>query len=265
MKVAKDHAPTLSCDAQISVTICADSGMLASDYCPNVETAYVLDLSQPNVSAGWGYKRDLLTTPLSAAMQATYQAQLAEGLITSIPAGEPVRTNSGTVQLYSDLMYSGMCTTHITPLEPTTDPNAPDNSSESGDSGEQRGTAAPAAPSAKTEISSTGCSATAVQEDDKKRRAAKAVLPLCCNGCQVVSPSCFPATCESSRRKKGKENHPRNAEGAVAEIHRKERGDRRQARLRRDELRLDVFRVTSVQRWSASSTIARGGKPKRSA
>ena len=136
VKVAKDHAPTLSCDAHISVTICADSGMLASDYCPNVETAYVLDLSQPNVSAGWGYKRDLLTTPLSAAMQATYQAQLAEGLITSIPAGEPVRTNSGTVQLYSDLMYSGMCTTHITPLEPTPDPNAPDNDSESGDSGE---------------------------------------------------------------------------------------------------------------------------------
>lgn len=123
VKVAKDYAPTLSCDAHISVTVCADSGMLASDYCPNVETAYVLDLSQPNVSAGWGYKRDLLTTPLSAAMQATYQAQLAEGLITSIPEGEPVRTNSGTVQLYSDLMYSGMCTTHITPPAPAPDPD----------------------------------------------------------------------------------------------------------------------------------------------
>ena len=123
VKVAKDYAPTLSCDAHISVTVCTDSGMLASDYCPNVETAYVLDLSQPNVSAGWGYKRDLLTTPLSAAMQATYQAQLAEGLITSIPEGEPVRTNSGTVQLYSDLMYSGMCTTHITPPAPAPDPD----------------------------------------------------------------------------------------------------------------------------------------------
>ena len=100
--------------------------MLASDYCPNVTTAYVLDLSQPNVSSGWGYKRELLTTPLSAALQATYQAQLEEGLISSIPAGEPVRTNSGTVQLYSDLMYSGMCTTHTTPLEPTPDPDAPD-------------------------------------------------------------------------------------------------------------------------------------------
>ena len=66
VKVAKDHAPSLSCDGHISVTVCADSGMLASDYCPNVTTAYVLDLSQPNVSSGWGYKRELLTTPLSA-------------------------------------------------------------------------------------------------------------------------------------------------------------------------------------------------------
>lgn len=121
VKVAKDYAPSLSCDGHISVTVCADSGMLASDYCPNVTTAYVLDLSQPNVSSGWGYKRELLTTPLSAALQATYQAQLEEGLISSIPAGEPVRTNSGTVQLYSDLMYRGMCTTHTTPLEPTPD------------------------------------------------------------------------------------------------------------------------------------------------
>ena len=139
VKVAKDYAPTLSCDAHISVTVCADSGMLASDYCPNVETAYVLDLSQPNVSAGWGYKRDLLTTPLSAAMQATYQAQLAEGLITSIPEGEPVRTNSGTVQLYSDLMYRGMCTTHITPPAPAPDPDET-GSGDAAEGGEAGGT-----------------------------------------------------------------------------------------------------------------------------
>ena len=139
VKVAKDYAPTLSCDAHISVTVCADSGMLASDYCPNVETAYVLDLSQPNVSAGWGYKRDLLTTPLSAAMQATYQAQLAEGLITSIPEGEPVRTNSGTVKLYSDLMYSGMCTTHITPPAPAPDPDET-GSGDAAEGGEAGGT-----------------------------------------------------------------------------------------------------------------------------
>ena len=137
VKVAKDYAPKLSCDAHISVTVCADSGMLASDYCPNITTAYVLDLSQPNVSAGWGYTRELLTTPLSAAMQATYQAQLAEGLISAIPAGEPVRTNSGTVQLYSDLMYSGMCTTHTTPLEPTPDPDAPDDTGNGGEGGTQ--------------------------------------------------------------------------------------------------------------------------------
>lgn len=139
VKVASGSAPTLSCDGHIAVTVCADSGMLASDYCPNVTTSYVLDLSQPNVSAGWGYKRDLLTTPLSASLQATYQAQLEEGLITAIPAGTPVHTNSGTVQLYSDLMYSGMCTTHVTPLEPTPDPDAPDDGSGDAAGGDNTG------------------------------------------------------------------------------------------------------------------------------
>lgn len=139
VKVASGSAPTLSCDGHIAVTVCADSGMLASDYCPNVTTSYVLDLSQPNVSAGWGYKRDLLTTPLSASLQATYQAQLEEGLITAIPAGTPVHTNSGTVQLYSDLMYSGMCTTHTTPPEPTPDPDAPDDGSGDATGGDNTG------------------------------------------------------------------------------------------------------------------------------
>ena len=145
VKVASDHVPTLTCDAHMSVNLCADSGMLASDYCPNVTTGYVLDLSQPNVSAGWGYQRELLITPLSASLQATYQAQLEEGLISAIPAGEPVRTNSGTVQLYNELTYSGVCTTHTVPLEPTPDPTDPgdgtggdnnntgDNSSTGGD------------------------------------------------------------------------------------------------------------------------------------
>ena len=40
-----------------------------------------------------------------------------------------MQRHSGTVQLYSDLMYSGMCTTHTTPLEPTPDPDAPDDGS----------------------------------------------------------------------------------------------------------------------------------------
>ena len=93
VKVAKSYAPSLSCDGHISVTVCADSGMLASDYCPNVTTAYVLDLSQPNVSSGWGYKRELLTTPLSAALQATYQAQLEEGSFRrSLQANRCART-----------------------------------------------------------------------------------------------------------------------------------------------------------------------------
>ena len=52
-------------------------------------------------------------------------------------SGEPLRTNSGTVQLYSDLAFSGVCTMHTTPLEPTPDPDAPDDSG--GDSGDTTG------------------------------------------------------------------------------------------------------------------------------
>ncbi len=145
VKVASDHVPTLTCDAHMSVNLCADSGMLASDYCPNVTTGYVLDLSQPNVSAGWGYQRELLITPLSASLQATYQAQLEEGLISAIPAGEPVRTNSGTVQLYNELTYSGVCTTHTVPLEPAPDPTDPGDGTggeNTGDNGNTGGDAA---------------------------------------------------------------------------------------------------------------------------
>ena len=60
-------------------------------------------------------------------------------LITAIPAGTPVHTNSGTVQLYSDLMYSGMCTTHTTPPEPTPDPDAPDDGSGDAAGGDNTG------------------------------------------------------------------------------------------------------------------------------
>ena len=121
VKVAKGSAPTLTCDAHITVSICADTGLLAGDYCPNIKTETVLDLSQPNVSEGWGYTRELIYKPLSAASLATYQAQLEEGLISAIPDGEAVKTNDGTVQLYSDVLARGGCTTHTAPALPWDD------------------------------------------------------------------------------------------------------------------------------------------------
>ena len=127
VKVAKGSAPALTCDAHITVSICSDTGLLAGDYCPNVTTASVLDLSQPNVSEGWGYTREALIKPLSASELATCQAQLEEGLISAIPEGTAVQTNEGTVQLYSDLLHKGVCTMHTAPQFPW-GPNDPSDS-----------------------------------------------------------------------------------------------------------------------------------------
>ncbi len=143
VRVAKGSAPALTCDAHISVSICADTGLLASEYCPNVTSLNVLDLSQPNVSEGWGYTREQVIKPLSASSLATYQAQLEEGLISAIPEGEAVKTNDGTVQLYSDVMHLGECTTHTAPEFPwwpdgpsDEDPGTvPDDGSGTGDTG----------------------------------------------------------------------------------------------------------------------------------
>lgn len=112
VKVANGLAPVLKCDAHTSVSVCGESGLLASDGCPEMQTAYALDLSNPNVSEAWGYTRTLMYRPLSAAETATYAAQLAEGLITEMPQGEVVRTNEGSIKVYSDIMEGGVCALH---------------------------------------------------------------------------------------------------------------------------------------------------------
>ena len=130
VKVARGLAPVLTCDAHTSVTVCSETGLLASDGCPETQTAYALDLSQPNVSTAWGYTRNLMYRPLTAAETATYAAQLEEGLITEMPKGEAVRTNEGSFKVYSDIMERGMCALHegyfdpYAPLDPF-DPFAP--------------------------------------------------------------------------------------------------------------------------------------------
>lgn len=112
VKVASGLAPVLTCDAHTSVSICAESGLLASESCPEIQTAYAIDLSQPNVSEVWGYTRTLMYTPLTEAQIATYAAQLEEGLITEMPQGEAVRTNEGSVKVYSDIMAGSVCEVH---------------------------------------------------------------------------------------------------------------------------------------------------------
>lgn len=118
VKVASGSAPVLTCDAHITVSVCAETGLLANDYCTDITSVTVLDLSQPNVSAAWGYTRETVARPLSDAEYATYSAQLEDGTISEMPTGEIVKTNDGTVQLYSDLMARGACTTHTEPDDP---------------------------------------------------------------------------------------------------------------------------------------------------
>ena len=112
VKVAKGLAPVMTCDAHTSVSVCGESGLLASDGCPEIQTAYAIDLSNPNVSAAWGYTRTLMYRPLTAAETATYAAQLEEGLIAEMPQGEVVGTNAGSIKVYSDIMTGGVCNLH---------------------------------------------------------------------------------------------------------------------------------------------------------
>ena len=144
VKVASGLAPVLTCDAHTSVSVCAESGLLASEGCPDLQTAYALDLSQPNVSEAWGYTRTLMYQPLSAAETATYAARLEEGLIAEMPQGEAVRTNGGSIGVYSDIMDGGVCALHggyYDPLAPSDGTVEPDTGSETdagnGTSGEE--------------------------------------------------------------------------------------------------------------------------------
>ena len=126
VEVANGSAPVLTCDAHITATVCPESGLLASEFCPGAATVSVLDLSQSNVAEAWGYQRTMMYQPLTAAESATYAAQLEDGTIAETPHGTPITTNDGSVRLYSDLMECGMCTAHKSgpSILPSDDPNA---------------------------------------------------------------------------------------------------------------------------------------------
>ncbi|MDO4812235.1 MAG: transglycosylase domain-containing protein [Eubacteriales bacterium] len=134
VEVANGSAPVLTCDAHITATVCPESGLLASEHCPGASTVSVLDLSQSNVSEAWGYQRTMMYQPLTAAESATYAAQLEDGTIAEMPHGAPVTANDGSVRLYSDLMGRGMCTVHKSgsPTLPSNDPDT-DSQTDGGD------------------------------------------------------------------------------------------------------------------------------------
>ena len=80
-----------------------------------------------------------------------------------------------------------------------------------------------------------------MQKEDKKQKEGRPEGRPSFALHRLSSDFTFAYICDlrDQQEEKGKEDHPRNAEGAVAEVHRKERGDRREARLRGDELRLE--------------------------
>lgn len=116
--VDSEYAPKLVCDGHVSLSVCAESGKLANEHCPaeSVTSVNAVDFSAENVVNGWGYEREIVMLPLSAAKLEEYQAKQAEDPSVVIPTGEPVSANdSGAVLV--DLTMLGVCDTH-TYVEP---------------------------------------------------------------------------------------------------------------------------------------------------
>lgn len=127
--VAPGTAPTLTCDAHVSLEFCTESGMLANEFCPEElrETRWLLDLTAPNTAAGYGYTRQHIMRPLSAEQYAHYAALVEAGLMDSIPSGAPVTANDSGYIL-NDVEALGVCTLHLEPVEEEpVDPENPDD------------------------------------------------------------------------------------------------------------------------------------------
>jgi len=135
--VADGLAPTLTCDAHITVSTCVESGKLAGDYCPPdaLATTNVLDYSMPNTAEGYGYTRRILYKPLTDAEKEAYQKLIAqreqeedpisEEEIAKYLLGTPIYARD-SASVYSDLLEMGVCDVHLEPqvLVPPDDPFA---------------------------------------------------------------------------------------------------------------------------------------------
>lgn len=146
--VGKDTAPVLTCDAHVTLSICAESGCFATEYCPaeQVTTVSVIDTDSPNITDAelFGYQRTPMYVPYNEKELATYLAQREEALSAAAeqaellgdptileaaelawpaePQGTLVTTRSGSVQLMSDYVEMGACTLHVPVVEPEPEP-----------------------------------------------------------------------------------------------------------------------------------------------
>ena len=141
--VPQGSAPALTCDAHIPVNYCTVSDALATPYCPGdeIETHWVVDLSQPRTAEGFGYQRKQILRGLSGDQYDSYAREVEAGQRDSIPGGFPLLANDST-SLLSDLLCMPRCQLHLYP---------PEAEPESGDSDAETQTPSPDNPDAQTE------------------------------------------------------------------------------------------------------------------
>lgn len=120
--VAASSVPTLTCDGHVHIDLCTESGRLAGEYCPAecVETRNAVDFTGENVTAGWGYERSLIFTPLTKEQQEAYAARQAEDPSFVIPEGTAVAADD-SLNVLTDLTMLGTCDVHLR-VEPEPEP-----------------------------------------------------------------------------------------------------------------------------------------------
>ncbi len=112
--VAASSAPALTCDGHVYVNICQESGKIANEYCPaeGVQTVNAIDFDAANLAEAWGYKRELLFTPLSVAERESYAAMQAEDPTVTIPPGNPIAADD-SMSVLVDMTMLGVCRLHV--------------------------------------------------------------------------------------------------------------------------------------------------------
>ena len=126
--VPEGAAPTLTCDAHVTVDFCTEGQAPATQFCPEDlrEQRSFLDLTAPNTATGFGYTRELILRSLSEAQYADFAAQVEAGVRETIPEGMPIAA-SDSDQMLAELPYLNTCMVHLAPVEEQIDPLDPDN------------------------------------------------------------------------------------------------------------------------------------------
>ena len=112
VSVPSKYAPSLTCDGHVSVEICTEGERMAHPGCPEegITTVNAVDLSAPNVQAGMGYERQLLGGSVSTIETENGLKEVTNWIYAN-----------DSMSVYSDLVSKGECVLHDV-TEPTTEP-----------------------------------------------------------------------------------------------------------------------------------------------